>query len=112
VKSPYHAHGSATGDAMFIGKIGKILGVLNSNMNTAAPAFCPWTGIFSVSPLSSGSSTREAVVQLVEIVQSEIASGNVIDIYPANRKFPIRVFERLSEIRPQFGFGTQALHLR
>jgi hypothetical protein len=39
----YDAHGSATGDAVFIGKIGKILRVLNSNMNTTAPIFCPWT---------------------------------------------------------------------
>jgi hypothetical protein len=28
---------------MFIGKIGKILGTLNRNMNTTAPIFCPWT---------------------------------------------------------------------
>jgi hypothetical protein len=43
--------GTAAGDAMFIGKIGKILGTLNSNINTTAPIFCPWT-LESINPSS------------------------------------------------------------
>jgi hypothetical protein len=35
--------GAATGDAMFIGEIGKILRALNRNMNITALLFCPWT---------------------------------------------------------------------
>jgi hypothetical protein len=42
-KSAYHARGNTTRDAMFIGKFGKILRALNSNMNTTALFFGPWT---------------------------------------------------------------------